>query len=73
MRNTWRWFDYSVHCEDCDFETSGKNGLGNAARHHDRTGHTVNVDVSGNVTYCSDSEQARRKSERTARDNVSSR
>ena len=31
MRNTWRYFTYAVWCEDCEWHTFGKNGLGNAA------------------------------------------
>ena len=64
MRNTWRYFTYAVWCEDCEWHTFGKNGLGNAAQHHDRTGHTVRVDVEGQVTYCNDEENARREKEK---------
>jgi len=59
MRHTWRFFDYEARCQDCAWETCGKNGLGNAAQHHDRTGHTVSTDVSGNVMYCDDAENER--------------
>lgn len=58
-RNCWRWFDYNARCEDCEWRSYAKNALGNAAQHHDRTGHTVRTEVSGMVTYCSDEEDAR--------------
>lgn len=57
-RNLWRFFDYHVHCE-CGWEAYGVNGLGIAAQHHDRTGHTVNVGVTGSVTYASEADDAR--------------
>lgn len=58
MRNTWRWFSYDALCEECGWRTEGKNGLGVAAQHHDRTGHSVRVEVSGGVSYLSDSDDA---------------
>jgi len=65
MRNCWRYFMYIVTCEDCEFNTAGKNGLGLAAQHHDRTGHNVNVDVEGHVSYVNDEEHARREAGKT--------
>lgn len=46
-----RFYDYHALCEDCGWESWAKNAQGNAARHHDATGHTVGVDVSGHVRY----------------------
>jgi len=28
-------------CYDCDWSTEGKNAMGNAAQHHQKTGHTL--------------------------------
>lgn len=51
-RHTWRWFRYSVRCQECNWELlDTKNGLGLAAQHCDRYGHDVHVEVSGGVTY----------------------
>ncbi len=61
MRNTWRWFSYRVFCRNCGWETEGANGLAIAAQHHDRTGHSVDAEVSGNVSYLSDEDHATRK------------
>lgn len=57
----WRFFDYTVSCEDCGWELSGKNGLGLAAQHHDKYGHTVHVQIVGSVTYASNVEHERLK------------
>ena len=65
-RNTWRWCDYEVGCQDCGWQTHGKNALGNAARHHDRTGHTVRTEIRGVVTYPSDAEHDRMRREKAA-------
>lgn len=63
---------YRPICQDCGWAPGdSKNGLGIAALHHDKTGHTVNVDVEGGVTYASDAdhtakiEDARRREART--------
>jgi len=56
VRHTWTSWDYHAICEDCGWEVHAKNGLGIAAQHHDRTGHTVVIDVYGSVRYCSDAE-----------------
>jgi len=34
---------HDVECKDCEFYLDGRNGLGLAAQHHDRTGHHVIV------------------------------
>jgi len=60
MRHTWRYFVYDAECRDCGWRTRGKNALGLGAQHYNRTGHTVAIDVEGNVTYCGDAENARR-------------
>ena len=63
-RHCWRWFDYRALCADCGWELFAKNALGLAAQHHDRTGHNVNVEIHGHVSYCNDAEDARRKKEK---------
>lgn len=40
-----------AECQGCDWTTDAPNGLGNAAKHHDATGHTVRVDVDRTVVY----------------------
>ncbi len=60
-RNTWRWFDYSVFCQGCDWKYFGKNGLGLAAQHHDKYGHSVNVEVTGGVSYLNDEDDAKQR------------
>ena len=60
MRHCWRFFDYSAECQDCEWQSYARNALGNAAQHHDRTGHNVNIEVQGNVSYCNDDEHERR-------------
>ncbi len=32
-------------CSDCQWETEGKNAMGNAARHHQKTGHFTMVEL----------------------------
>lgn len=41
----------SAACRGCSWTTSARNALGNAARHHDRTGHVVSVEEHRQVTY----------------------
>jgi hypothetical protein len=41
----------SATCSGCAWSTSARNALGNAARHHDRTGHVVSVEEHRQVTY----------------------
>ena len=55
-RNTWRFFDYQARCRGCEWELYSKNALGVAAQHHDRTGHSVDIEVSGCVSYLSEAE-----------------
>jgi hypothetical protein len=38
-------------CRQCGWRTTASNGLGNAARHHDATGHIVDIAVDREVTY----------------------
>lgn len=61
VRDTWRRFDYRALCQVCGWISYARNALGNAARHYDATGHTVNVDVEGGVTYCGPEESQRRR------------
>ncbi len=63
-RNTDTWWEYIVTCQNCDWTAEGKNGLGIASQHHDRTGHTVYVVVHGTVSYLSEVENAKRRKER---------
>ena len=70
MRNTWRHFMYNVQCQGCGFNTRGVNGLGLAAQHHDRTGHTISIDVTGSVQYASDEDHARLLKEKSTGDGV---
>lgn len=55
-RNTWGWIHYDARCRECGFEVSGKNALGLAAQHHDRTGHSIDVESIGNISYLSDAD-----------------
>jgi len=64
MRHTWRFFDYDAKCRDCGWQSSGKNALGIAAQHHDRTGHSVDIDVSGCVAYLSDADNEKNLADR---------
>lgn len=43
--------DLLAECDGCSWTTTAANGLGNAARHHDATGHVVRVSVTRLVTY----------------------
>lgn len=50
-RKTYLRYDYFAKCEDCGWESYARNAQGNAAKHSDRYGHTVHVNVEGGVTY----------------------
>jgi hypothetical protein len=54
MRHTWTFRDYNVKCRHCDWEYWGRNGLGLAAKHHDKYNHSVDVEVMGGVSYLTD-------------------
>lgn len=41
----------AADCQACPWRTTGNGALGNAARHHDATGHAVTVDVTRRITY----------------------
>lgn len=45
--------DATAECQDCDWTTSSANAatLGNAAQHHDATGHHVTISITRLVTY----------------------
>lgn len=58
MRNTWTSWNYRAHCQGCTLVMNGKNALGLAAKHHDRTGHSVLVDVLGHVSYLNAADDA---------------
>lgn len=40
-----------AECQRCAWSTKATNGLGNAAKHHDATGHPVTVHVERTITY----------------------
>lgn len=52
--------DYIVECQGCQFEQFGRNALGLAAQHHDRTGHVVRVETSLAIYYGEDQPGRRR-------------
>lgn len=43
--------DYQAQCQDCGWEQNSRAALGQAAQHHDRTGHSVRVGVESAVYY----------------------
>ncbi|KKN22231.1 hypothetical protein LCGC14_0917320 [marine sediment metagenome] len=43
--------DIDAWCVDCDWETKGKNAMGNAARHHKKTGHYVQMELYYSQTF----------------------
>jgi len=61
MRNTRRFFDYFAKCTECDWKLASKNALGLAAQHHDRTGHSIGIDVNGHVSYLSNADHKKRQ------------
>ena len=66
-RHCWRYFLYSVECTGCDWTVCGKTGLGLAAQHHDRTGHSVRVEVEGCISYLSEEDHQARLAEKGPR------
>lgn len=40
-----------AECHHCDWTTDAPNGMGNAARHHDATGHPITIHIDRNITY----------------------
>lgn len=42
---------YSATCLGCGWKSSAVNAMGNAARHHDATGHPVTVDTARTVFF----------------------
>ena len=40
-----------AQCQGCDWTSTAANAVGNAAQHHDRTGHRVAVSVSRLIVY----------------------
>ncbi len=53
-RHTWKCFTYDAECEGCDFRVISRNALGLAAQHHDKTGHSIQIEVEGHVSYLND-------------------
>lgn len=43
--------DVIAECRGCPWESTAGNALGNAARHHDASGHVVAVSITRLVTY----------------------
>jgi hypothetical protein len=43
--------DLLVECRGCSWTSSGLNGVGTAAQHHDRTGHVVAVSITRLVIF----------------------
>jgi hypothetical protein len=43
--------DVKAWCATCGWESQAKNAHGNAARHHDATGHIVHVEIMQYVIY----------------------
>ena len=37
--------DAAAWCSGCEWKTEGKNAMGNAAKHHQKTGHFVMVEL----------------------------
>lgn len=37
--------DAAAWCSNCQWKTEGKNAMGNAAKHHQKTGHFVMVEL----------------------------
>lgn len=40
-----------AECQECDWRTNNRGALGQAAQHHDRTGHAVETEQITAVTY----------------------
>lgn len=60
-RNTETDLGYEAKCRGCGWGVYGKNGLGLAAQHHDRTGHSIQIDIKGVVVYLSDEDDEKIK------------
>jgi hypothetical protein len=43
--------DIGAACWACGWSSQARNAHGNAARHHDATGHPVRVDIQRTTTY----------------------
>lgn len=41
-------------CDDCEWEQGARNGMGLAAQHHYKTGHTTHVESSYTMTFCTE-------------------
>lgn len=42
---------YEAQCLGCAWASQAANAMGNAAQHHDATGHAITVDVHRSITY----------------------
>jgi hypothetical protein len=43
--------EYLAQCYGCNWGSEARNAMGNAAQHHDATGHAVRVETTRVVTY----------------------
>lgn len=50
-RDTHVQTEVAARCEGCEWFASAANAQGLAAQHHDRSGHTVLVDIERSVRY----------------------
>ena len=41
----------AAECRNCDWSSTARNAIGNAARHHDATGHTVVAEQLLSISY----------------------
>ena len=64
MRHTWKRQELYAECQDCDWCLCAKNALGVAAQHHDRTGHSVRIEITGIISYLSEKDHQARLAER---------
>lgn len=42
---------YDARCQDCEWEQGKRNAVGLAAQHHDKTGHTVTIEVEKVIVF----------------------
>lgn len=51
-RHRWGFSDYRAKCDHCEWLSFGKgDGMGVSAQHHDRTGHSVRIEIRQFVQY----------------------
>jgi hypothetical protein len=42
---------YAAECYGCNWASTAANAMGNAAQHHDATGHAIRIETTRVVTY----------------------